>query len=370
MKEENKGLSEEISSLDKVGFDTKGETERSGSFLIADDRPEQSKSMDESLVVLPLSMALSEYPWAEELLFSLVDKDTDRYTKKVARESENLGSFIYVKSGAKIKAPVQSCFFLHNEGFEQVLHNLIVLEPNSKLDIITGCTTGNLVNVGKHFAVTETFVRKNAEVTFTMIHDWGKDTIVYPRTGIKIEEGGSYISNYIALTRVKEIQSNPFAILGENATAKFHSIIYGHSNSLIDMGGRAFLRGDNSSSEIISRVVSRDSRIISRALIEGEGKDTKGHTECNGLLLDEKSSVYTVPELDAKNIDTELSHEASIGKISGEQLNYLMARGLDEDSARALLIRGFLETGISGLPENIQKKVDSMIDKATSGKSA
>jgi Fe-S cluster assembly scaffold protein SufB len=366
MKEMDENLEEEISGLQRVGFDVKGETERSGSFLITDDKTRESQSKEETLVVMPISFALEVYDWLKDLLFSLVDRKQDDVTKEVASSKELLGSFIYVKEGAKIEAPFQSCFFIHTQGFKQLLHNIIVLEPGSELNIITGCATGNMVSIGSHLAVTEMFVKEKANLTYTMIHDWGTEVVVYPRAGADVGKDAVFTSNYIALTRVKEIQSNPIAYLGDGAKAKFNSIIYGRDGSVFDMGARTILKGENSRSEIISRVASEKSRLILRAYIEGSGKNTKGHTECNGLLLDEKSSVYTIPELKANNIDTELSHEASIGKIAGEKLNYLMSRGLDEDSARALLVRGFLEKGIEGLPESLKKRVDKMIEVATS----
>ena len=369
MKKIDENLKEEIAGLDRVGFDSKGETERSGSFLVADDKTTESESKEENLVVMPISFALQVYDWVKDLLFSLVDREKDEYTKEVASRKEVVGSFTYVKEGAKIEAPFQSCFFLHGQGFRQVLHNIIVLEPNSELSIITGCATGNLVSLGSHIAVTEMFVRKGAKLTYTMVHDWGSEAVVYPRAAIDVGEGAAFSSNYIALTKVKTIQSNPIAFLSDNASAKFNSIIYGKSGSTFDMGARGVLEGKNSNCEIISRVAAKNCKVTLRAYIEGTGQDTKGHTECNGLLLDDKSSVTAIPELQANNIDTELSHEASIGKIAGEQLNYLMSRGLDEETARALLIRGFLEKGVTGLPESLKKKVDKLIEIAASSES-
>jgi len=369
VKKMDEDLKEEIAGLDRVGFDTKGETKRSGSFLVADDKTTESESREEGLVVMPISFALQVYDWVKDLLFSLVDREKDEHTKEVASSKKLLGSFTYVKEGAKIEAPFQSCFFLHGQGFRQVLHNIIVLEPNSELNIITGCATGNLVSLGSHIAVTEMFVRKGAHLTYTMIHDWGSEALVYPRAAIDVEEGAIFTSNYIALTQVKEIQSNPIAYLSDRASAKFNSIIYGKAGSSFDMGAGCILKGKNASCEIVSRVASKNCKVILRAYIEGSGKDTRGHTECNGLILDDRSSITAIPELKANNIDTELSHEASIGKIAGEQLNYLMSRGLDEETARALLIRGFLEKGIDGLPESLKKKVDKLIEIAASSES-
>ncbi|MEO0293617.1 MAG: SufD family Fe-S cluster assembly protein [candidate division WOR-3 bacterium] len=366
MKKIDENLKEEISNLDRVGFDAKGQTERAGSFLITDNKTIQSESKEESLIVMPISFALQVYDWVGDLLFSLVGRDEDEVTKEVASQEEPLGSFVYVKEGAKIKVPFQSCFFMHTQSFKQVLHNIIVLEPHSELNIVTGCATGNMVSLGSHLAVTEMFVKEGASLTYTMIHDWGTEVVVYPRAGVDVGKSATFTSNYIALTRVKRIQSNPIAYLSDGARAKFNTIIYGRAGSFFDMGARGILNGEEAGCEILSRVASENSHLILRAYIEGRGRNTKGHTECNGLLLSEKSLVYTIPELKAANMETELSHEASIGKIAGEKLNYLMARGLNEDSARALLIRGFLEKGIEGLPDSLKKKVDSLIEKATS----
>jgi Fe-S cluster assembly scaffold protein SufB len=367
MKKIDENLEAEIANLNRVGFDLTGKTKRSGSFLVADDNTAESSSKEENLIVMPISFAIEVYDWVKDLMFSLVDREQDEYTEEVSKQKELLGSFIYVKEGAKIEAPFQSCFFLHNQGFKQVLHNIIVLEPHSELNIITGCATGNLVTMGSHVAITEMFIREKAELTYTMIHDWGAETEVYPRSAIDVDKNAVFTSNYIALTRVKKIQSNPVAYLSDGAVGKFSSVIYGKPGSVIDMGAKGILNGKKANCEIISRIASKNSQITSRAYIEGNGKDTKGHTECNGLLLDDKSSVYTIPELKANIIDTELSHEASIGKISGEKLNYLMSRGLNEETARALLIRGFLEKGIRGLPANLEKKLDKLIEIATSG---
>jgi len=369
VKKLDENLKEEIAGLDRVGFDTKGETKRSGSFLVTDNKTTTSESKEEDLIVMPLSFALQVYDWVNDLLFSLVDREKDEFTKEVASQKELVGSFTYLKKGAKIEAPFQSCFFLHGQGFRQVLHNIIVLEPDSELNIITGCATGNLVSMGSHIAVTEMFVRKGAKLTYTMIHDWGSEAVVYPRAAIDVGKAATFNSNYIALTKVKEIQSNPIAYLSDRASAKFNSILYGKAGSSFDMGATGILNGENASCEIVSRVATKNCKVILRAYIEGTGKNTKGHTECNGLLLDDKSSVTAIPELKANNIDTELSHEASIGKIAGEQLNYLMSRGLDKETAKALLIRGFLEKGIDGLPESLKKKVDKLIEIAASSES-
>jgi len=130
------------------------------------------------------------------------------------------------------------------------------------------------------------------------------------------------------------------------------------------MGARVLLEGKGARGEILSRIVSEKSRVIARGYIEGANVGTKGHMECNGILLDDAASIYAIPELKGAHPDTGLSHEAAVGKIAGEQLNYLMSRGIDEDTAKSLIVRGFLDVKIEGLPPTLQKSIDKMIKKA------
>ena len=350
--------------LRKVGYDDSGETPRSASFLIEDDTARVAASKERKLVMASIRQARADYPWVRELEWSLVDPDTDEFTRLVANHPDPAGNFIHVKEGAKIRFPAQSCFLLKSQREEQVLHNVIVLESGSELHLITGCTAASYANVGKHIAVTEIFVRTGATLTYTMVHDWAPEVEVRPRTGVIVEDGGTYLSNYIALTRVKHIDTNPLAVVQSGGTARFNSILYAKAGSHFDVGGRIRLIGAGARGEIVSRVVATESSVISRGLIEGGNADTKGHMECNGIMLDEEAVIHAIPELKATYPDTELSHEAAVGKIAGDQLNYLMARGLSEEEARALIIRGFLDVKIDGLPVSLQQVIDTMIEQA------
>lgn len=350
--------------LKKVGYDETGETPRSASFLLEDDTATVATSKERQLVMASMRRARVDYPWVRELEWSLVNPDADEFTRHVADHADPAGNFIHVLEGAKIKFPAQSCFLLKADRDEQVLHNIIVLEPGSELHLITGCTAASYSNAGKHIAVTEIFVRKGATLTYTMVHDWAPEVEVRPRTGVLVERDGKYLSNYIALTRVKHIDTNPRAVVEAGGTARFNSILYAKEGSFFDVGGRIALQGTGARGEIVSRVVAERSKVISRGLIEGGNANTKGHMECNGIMLDDQAMIHAIPELKATYPDTELSHEAAVGKIAGEQLNYLMARGLSEEMARSLIIRGFLNVKIDGLPASLQKVIDTMVEQA------
>lgn len=115
--------------------------------------------------------------------------------------------------------------------------------------------------------------------------------------------------------------------------------------------------------EIISRAVSTGGKIIARGYISGEYPGVKAHLECKGLLLSKKGNIHAIPELEGKTLDLDMSHEAAVGKIAQEEIEYLMARGLSEQEATSLIIKGFLSLDIVGLPENLQKELQQMIDQ-------
>lgn len=127
------------------------------------------------------------------------------------------------------------------------------------------------------------------------------------------------------------------------------------------------LQGEGAGGEIVSRVVSEGGTVISRQMISGNVKGSIGHMECSGLLLNERGVIHSVPELRGEHPDINLSHEAAIGRISDEELSYLMTRGLSEEQARSLIIRGFLDIRIEGLPEKVQLLVDEIIDRSITG---
>jgi hypothetical protein len=357
-------LSKTELDLRRVGYDETGQTPRSASFLLEDDKSQMAQSKHKELVMASMRQARSDYPWVKKLEWGLVFRDTDEFTRRIADHDNPAGNFIHVAENAKIRFPAQSCFLLKKNRSEQILHNVIVLDPGSELHLITGCTAASYDSMGKHTALTEIYVRKGATLTYTMVHDWAPEVEVRPRTGVLVEQGGTYLSNYIALTKVKHVDTNPLVVVQEGATARLNSILYAKEGSFFDVGGRITLQGVGASGEILSRVVATRSRVISRGLIEGANEGTKGHMECNGIILDDKAVISAVPELKATYPDTELSHEAAVGKIAGEQLNYLMTRGLSEDEARSLIIRGFLDVKISGLPDSLQQVIDAMIEQA------
>jgi len=211
-------------------------------------------------------------------------------------------------------------------------------------------------------------VGKNAKLTFTMVHNWGEDFSVRPRTGVVVDDGGVYINNYVLLTPVKSIQSFPVAqLVGDRSTAVFNSIVYGLKDSYIDLGSEAQLIGEGSRSEAVARTVSFDRSVVySRGRLVGKTNDCKAHLDCRGIVQSEESTQWAIPDLASEGAPgAELSHEAAISPIAAEEIYYLMARGLPKAEAVSMITRGFVNIDIPGLPDVLRKQIDKAIEETS-----
>jgi hypothetical protein len=259
------------------------------------------------------------------------------------------------------KSSIQTCFLTSQSGFEQNVRNVIIAKDDSELEVFTGCLSNAHVQSNTHNAITDIFVGRNARLTFNMIHSWGETSKVFPKTKVYVEEGGVFVSNYVVWEEVKKIKSNPQAFVKNNGKAVMQSLVYSHQGNMLDIGGKIFLEGENSSGEILSSVVSEGGKYKTVTEIEANGDNAKGHIECNAVLLENSGQVETVPLLKANNSTVQLSHEASIGKISKEEIQYLQTKGLNEDMARELIIKGFVNDSVKKMPSAIQEKVEDIM---------
>ena len=343
--------------LESVGIEMDPK-KRSGSFLLLDQDVKSVAKFMEGLEIMPIKRALEKYDWLEDYFWKAV-KVRDEFTKEV--EEDFNGYFIRALPNAKVEIPVEACLYLSRVK-KQKVHNIVIAEEGSEINIISGCTSHPKA-MGMHIGVSEFYVKKNAKLTFTMIHSWSEDIEVRPRSGVIVEENGTFISNYVLLTPAKLVQMYPTAYLKKNATAVFSSIVVAFKNATIDMGNRAVLMEKGSSAEIISRTISKGGRVIARGHIVAEAPEVKGHLECRGLILNE-GEILAVPELEAKCPNVDLSHEAAIGKIAEDEIFYLMSRGMTQDEATATIIRGFMEIDIKGIPPALKREIDKAIELA------
>ncbi|WP_028574986.1 SufB/SufD family protein [Desulfonatronovibrio hydrogenovorans] len=356
----------ELSQEDKdrllmAGIDTK-ETERSGTYLHINHAKAHCRSCQEGVEVMDTREALEKYDGLPEYYWQAVDKDKDEFTRAAAQKIHG-GYFIRTAKGAKIKDPVQSCLFIKGENIGQNVHNIMVIEEDSELHIITGCTTSANVSSALHLGISEIFIKKGGKLTFTMVHNWGEEVMVRPRTVAIVEEDGVFASNYILLKKVRSVQSYPAVFLnGRGAVARFNSILVAPKGSHINSGNKIVLNAPETRGEIISRTITTGGTIIAPGIIEGNAVPAKGHLECKGLILTD-GVIHAIPELKGTVAGVELSHEAAVGKIAQEEIEYLMARGLDEDQATSTIVRGFMNVDIMGLPRELRQSIEKTIEE-------
>lgn len=340
---------------------------RSGSLLVLDNAVSHSSLKDKNVELMSTRKALQKYEWLKEYSWKLVAVDTDKYTAKTYLEDAD-GYFIRVPAGKKSSLPVQTCLLLGKDRVFQTVHNIVIVEEGASLDIITGCTAKKEVEEGLHLGISEMYVKKGATLNFTMIHNWAEQIGVRPRTVIHVEEGGTYVSNYICLKPVRSVQTYPTVKLeGEGAVTRLNTIAIAHSGSELDLGSRAVFNAPGTKAELISRTITIGGRIIARGEMIGNAKGAKGHLECKGLVLTDKGSQLAIPILEANVDDVELTHEAAVGKIAKDQVEYLMARGLTEDEAVGMIVRGFLDVGIRGIPEELRNEIENTITQTAFG---
>ncbi|WP_419787863.1 SufB/SufD family protein [Pseudodesulfovibrio sp.] len=338
-------------------------SKRSASYLQMDQSAVHCQSNNPDVEIMDIKDALVKYDGLKEYFWTLVDKDKDEYTRS-AYDNLHGGYFIRVKAGAKVEEPIQSCLMLKTENVGQNVHNVVIIEEGAEAHIITGCSVAHGTTSGAHLGISEFFVKKNASLTFTMVHNWSEHVAVRPRSAGLVEEGGTFQNNYVLLKPVKDLQMYPAITLnGENSLARFNSVVVASmEGSTIDMGNRVVMNAPNTRCEIIARTIASGGTIINRGHIGAHDVPSKGHLECQGLILG-NGRIWAIPELDGTIEGVELSHEASVGKIAQEEIEYLMARGLDEDEATATIVRGFLNTDIMGLPDKLQQEIDKQIDE-------
>jgi Fe-S cluster assembly scaffold protein SufB len=349
----------------KAGMEA-DEKDRSGTFYHVDQSTIYSKvneMFEGKIELMDTKTALQKYSWLSDYMWKLVDKNKDEFTKKVAEDWSG-GYFMRIMPGATITFPLQSCLLITQKNLEQRVHNIIIAEEGSKANIITSCVQHSSVPKASHLGVSEIYVKKGATLNFTMIHQWSENTLVRPRSAAEIGDGATFVSNYVCMHPVRDVQMYPAAFCnGADSTVSFNNILYGKTNSLLDIGSKAVLTGKGSKAEMVSRAIAREgSKMIIRGLIEGDNADCRGHLECRGLLIDEEAFLQSIPELIARKKGVEITHEAAVGKISEREITYLMTRKLSRDQAVSLIIRGFMDVSILGLPEALNAEIKRIVE--------
>ncbi|MDV3104600.1 SUF-like minimal system protein SmsB [Thermococcus waiotapuensis] len=320
------------------------------------------------LIVLPTEEAVRKYPdIVKEHFLRLFRADESKLTA-YHTAVWNGGIFLYVREGLKVPFPLHLFFLIQESALAQAPHIIIIAEKNSEFHLIEGCTAPILVRHSLHLDMTEAYLQDGARAQLTVLQNWPEYVHTRPMTRAKIGKGARFINTTVGLGSGKSNVANPKYWVDENGYVELNGILLGQKDWYVDLGGEMYLQGKGAAGINASKaVIMNESRVITRGVIKAEAPKTKGHISCDALLMSDRAVMETYPGLVSRVDDAELSHEAAIGKIREEELFYLMSRGLSEEKATQLIVRGFLEPMLKDIPMEFLVEIRRIIELAVSG---
>lgn len=314
--------------------------------------------------IMPTKLALERAWLGRDLAWRLVDPRGDKYTASAYLYGGELGYFIYVPKGVKVPIPIYTCLAITANKRVQYAHNVVFVDEGAEAHLVTGCAVPHGVREGVHIGISEFYVSRGARLTFTMMHAWAEGMHVRPRTAVWVGEGGEYVSYYVIYSKVGSLQTFPRVELSTGAKAYVASVIAGSGSGIYDQGSAALLKGEGSSAEITSRVLASDSaEVYARSNVEAYESRSRGHVECLGLLLSDRAMISSIPAIASRKPGSRLTHEAAIGMIAEREVHYLMSKGFTEEESKSILVRGFMNIDVPGIPLPVKIEVERLLDK-------
>ncbi|AAC65588.1 Fe-S cluster assembly protein SufB [Treponema pallidum] len=274
------------------------------------------------------------------------------------------GSFVYVPKGVQVDLPLQSYFRLNANQSGQFEHTLIIVDEGASLHFIEGCSAPKYYKNALHAGAVELYVKKNARLRYSTIENWSRNLYNLNTKRAIVDEDGviEWISGSFG-SRVTMLY--PMSILrGDRSRSEFTGITFASAGQYLDTGTKTVHLGRNTVSEVHARSISKNGGTANyRGLLSiGPKADgAKAVAECESLMLDNQSHTDTIPIIDVRTDNVDIGHEAKIGRISDRVVFYLMQRGLDEQTAISLIVRGFVEPVSKELPLEYAVELNNLI---------
>ena len=324
----------------------------------------------QGVIFVDTDTGLREYPELFKEYFGTVIPVGDNKFAALNTSVWSGGSFIYVPKGIHVDIPLQAYFRINTENMGQFERTLIIADEGSYIHYVEGCTAPIYSSDSLHSAVVEIIVKKNARVRYTTIQNWSNNVYNLVTKRATCEEGATmeWIDGNIGS---KVTMKYPAVFLmGPHAKGETLSIAFAGAGQHQDAGSKMVHAAPYTSSTIISKSVARGGgRTSYRGLVQiQEGAHhSKSTVKCDALLVDTISRSDTYPYVDIREDDVSMGHEATVSKISDDQLFYLMSRGLTEDEAMAMIVRGFIEPIARELPMEYALELNRLIELQMEG---
>ncbi len=324
----------------------------------------------QGVVVLSLLDAIKKFDWLRDYAFKLMPYKTNKFAA-YHTAYWNGGIFMWIKKGAKIAYPLHTYFLITEGALAQADHALIIADEGAEATFIEGCTAPPLVRFSAHIGATEVYVKKGAKVKGIVLQNWPEYVNTRPYTNVCVEEDGEIeVAVAILGTGKSAGRYEEVHLKGKGAKATIHSISFVKNNEYLDDVIKIYLEAENTYGLIQTKGVIRDegtSNSYTHIESRKNACHSKGHIECSGILLNSGAKHTTYPGVKSISPSSELTHEAYVGRISEESLTYLMARGLSEEDALALLVKGYIEPVTRHIPFEYLKEINRIAELVAKG---
>jgi Fe-S cluster assembly protein SufB len=324
----------------------------------------------QGVLFLDTDTALRDHPEIFEEYFGTVIPVGDNKFAALNTAVWSGGSFVYVPPGVHVDIPLQAYFRINTENMGQFERTLIIADEGSYVHYVEGCTAPIYTSDSLHSAVVEIIVKKNARVRYTTIQNWSNNVYNLVTKRAVAHEGATmeWVDGNIGSKVTMKYPA--IFLVGEHAKGETLSIAFAGEGQHQDAGAKMVHAAPNTSSSIVSKSVARGGgRTSYRGLVQVlEGaKGSKSNVLCDALLVDQISRSDTYPYVDVREDDVSMGHEATVSRVSQEQLFYLMSRGMAETEAMAMIVRGFVEPIARELPMEYALELNRLIEMQMEG---
>lgn len=318
------------------------------------------------VVFTSIEMAMKEYPDIVKKYFGKIVNNGENKFAALNGAVFSGGSFIYIPPNTKLDRPLQSYFRINSKNMGQFERTLIVVDDNSDLHYIEGCTAPTYSDSSLHAAVVEIYVGKNSKCRYSTVQNWAPNVYNLVTKRAMVDEGGTmeWIDGNIGS---KVTMKYPCCVLkGDNSKGTCITISVASRGQEQDSGARMIHIGKNTSSNIISKSIARgggNATYRGKVLINSGAENSFSNVKCDTLILDEKSKSDTYPVNSCFNLSSNIEHEATVSKISEDNLFYMMSRGISRERAEELIVLGFLEKFREELPMEYAVELNQLIKR-------
>jgi len=325
---------------------------------------------EQGVIFLDTDTGLREHPELFREYFASVIPAGDNKFSALNTAVWSGGSFIYVPKGVHVEIPLQAYFRINTENMGQFERTLIIVDEGAYVHYVEGCTAPIYSSDSLHSAVVEIIVKKGARCRYTTIQNWSNNVYNLVTKRATAAEGATmeWIDGNIGS---KVTMKYPAVwLIGEHAKGETLSVAFAGEGQHQDAGAKMLHLAPHTSSTIISKSVARGGgRTSYRGLVQvmPRAEHSASTVKCDALLIDTISRSDTYPYVDVRNDDVSMGHEATVSKVSEDQLFYLMSRGMNEDEAMAMIVRGFVEPIARELPMEYALELNRLIELQMEG---